>query len=109
MLIDHGYYRKKKFISRKNLDLMLKDQTGDAEIEEMWQNYRYGIGCFMETMDEEGNGIVVSHLGSGGIAPWIDRSRGLVCVLSASCGYGDSFDVYRELQKLVQEAVDSAW
>jgi hypothetical protein len=63
----------------------------------------------METMDVKGNGIVISHPGSSGVAPWIDRSRGLVCVLSASCGFDDSSEEYRELQKLVQDAVDNPW
>ena len=61
----------------------------------------------METMDEDKNGIIISHPGSIGVAPWIDRSRGLVCVLSASCGFNDSVGVYRELQELVAEAVDA--
>ncbi|MDD4614638.1 MAG: serine hydrolase [Caldisericia bacterium] len=107
MLLNHGIYKKRQYISRNTIDILLKDQTMNAEIESMWQNYRYGIGCFMEKMDEENNGVVVSHPGSIGVAPWIDRSRGVACVLSASCGFNDTQEVYWVLQKLVEKALDN--
>lgn len=79
MLVDGGVYNGRVVLGPVALDLMLQDQTNGAIARTFGSSpgsgSRYGIGCFIDAFDENGDPIRFSSPGAFGSDPWIDLER----------------------------------
>jgi CubicO group peptidase (beta-lactamase class C family) len=86
MLLNEGKFNGIQVLSKSAVDEILKDQTNGLPIasspyesDPIRQNYRYGLGCWVEELD---NGLPsgFGDQGAFGFSPWIDKKRNLIGV-----------------------------
>jgi CubicO group peptidase (beta-lactamase class C family) len=86
MIAGGGHCGTRRVLSAKALLAMRTNQTGDLPLrfagpERMAAQSRYGLGCWLDRVDERGLGLRTSSPGSFGTMPWIDYERRLFGVL----------------------------
>ena len=105
-------------LSKDTVVEMQRNQSGDLPLlsgspQRREAQSRYGLGNWLDRMDESGQGIVVSSPGAFGSRPWIDHSRSMIAMLfiERRLDKRDLADAagaaaHTELQQLVNDAVD---
>ncbi|SFF49474.1 serine hydrolase domain-containing protein [Thermoflexibacter ruber] len=87
MLLNDGKFNGVQILSKNAIDEMLKDQTNGMPIaftpyegDPLRQNFRYGLGCWVE---EVTNGVPTAFGSQGafGFSPWIDKKRNVIGIL----------------------------
>lgn len=92
MIADKGLYQSKRVLSAVAIDEMIKDQTNNARIEgtpypanpySSYQNsnIRYGIGNWLDVVDDKGKVLESSSPGLFGTHPWQDSKNHLAGII----------------------------
>lgn len=107
MLLDGGTFEGRRILSPQALREMQRDQTRGATIEvSLHQDgRRYGLGCWLDAVDEQGNATQLSSQGDTGFSPWIDRERNLLGVFLVEDGLGNVYSLVEEIQARTREIV----
>lgn len=116
MILNHGMHDGKRILSEKTLVEMRTDQSGGVPIRQspnagfgaidpQIPKTRYGIGEWLDLMDENGHGIEVSSTGAFGYTPWIDLKYNVAGVLLVRSTYQKSTPVYVALKKAIHQAL----
>jgi len=119
MILNHGVHNGKQILTEKTLIEMRTDQSGGvpirfspnsvfASLDPEIPKTRYGIGEWLDRVDEKGRGIEVSSTGAFGYVPWIDLKYNLAGVLLVESTYQKSTPVYLELKKALHEILTEA-
>ncbi len=119
MLLSGGSYEGAHVLSQDAVSEMLKDQTfGVPIVYSPWQQYesiypgaseiRYGIGCWLEAINETGKVKEASSQGAFGFSPWIDTDRNLAGVLAVKSRLKKVMPVYLEVKEIIRGVIDSA-
>jgi CubicO group peptidase (beta-lactamase class C family) len=87
MLLNDGNFNGIQVLTKNSVDQILKDQTLGLPIQStpyendpIRQNFRYGLGCWIEEIT---NGVPTSFGSQGafGFSPWIDKKREILGIL----------------------------
>jgi CubicO group peptidase (beta-lactamase class C family) len=87
MLLNDGKFNGMQVLSKNAVDEILKDQTNGVPIaftpyegDPLRQNFRYGLGCWVEELT---NGVPTAFGSQGafGFSPWIDKKRNVIGIL----------------------------
>ncbi|QDV35661.1 serine hydrolase domain-containing protein [Tautonia plasticadhaerens] len=116
MILDRGEFRGRRVLSEEAIRQMEVDQTRGAESKaatpvRLRAGTKYGLGQWLDRMDEQGQGVEVSSPGAFGFRPWIDREHGLLGVLvvedrgrRARRAEGGVGNVQEAVRRIVEEA-----
>ncbi|MBZ5604651.1 MAG: beta-lactamase family protein [Acidobacteriia bacterium] len=119
MILNHGVHNGRRILEEKTLIEMRTDQSRGVPIRQS-PNFvfasldpeipktRYGIGEWLDRMDENGRGIEVSSTGAFGYVPWIDLKFNLAGVLLVQSTYQKSTPVYVALKKALHQILQPA-
>ena len=105
MHLNGGTYRGRRILSEKSVAEM---QTRQGQLDLMMSGpygNHYGLAFFLDRLDAEGRGHVVTHPGFFGTNPWLDRDRELVGVLFVQSNFLRIIPTVRRLQETLREAV----
>lgn len=84
MFLHNGKFKGKQILSKKSVREIEADQVGSAQLRQpeyvanSRQNYHngvYGLGCWLEELDNNGHATLISSPGWAGAYPWIDRKN----------------------------------
>lgn len=117
MLLNKGVYKGRRVLSEEAVREMLRDQTGGVPIyASPWQrlesvypevkDMRYGIGVWLEVVDEQGKVQEACSPGAFGFSPWIDLDRTMAGVLAVKGRWGEVVPFYFEMKELIKTIVD---
>lgn len=109
MLLNKGVFNGKQVLSENSVNELLKMQTGSAQIiyaSPLSQGNAYGLGCWLQEKDEQGNGILVNCPGISGSWPWIHRGKGYAAIVFTK---GESPDqkrmVFEDIRGLIEQHI----
>jgi CubicO group peptidase (beta-lactamase class C family) len=119
MILNHGAHNGKQILAEKTLIEMRTDQSRGVPIRQSPNSVfaaldpeipktRYGIGEWLDRMDDHGQGIEVSSTGAFGYTPWIDLKYDLAGVLLVESTYQKSTPVYVALKKALHALLETA-
>ena len=84
-------------------------QTGDAKIiytSPISQGNSYGLGCWLQEKDAQGNGVLVNCPGISGSWPWIHRGKGYAAIIFTKGEMADQQRVvFEEIRNLIESAI----
>ncbi|HPZ87920.1 MAG TPA: serine hydrolase domain-containing protein [Flavihumibacter sp.] len=84
MLLNKGSFNGKQVLSEKSVNEILKVQTGAAKMvyaSPLSQGNAYGLGCWLQEKDEQGNGTLVNCPGVSATWPWISKSKNYAAIV----------------------------
>ncbi|MBC6493094.1 serine hydrolase domain-containing protein [Flavihumibacter stibioxidans] len=109
MLLNKGMYNGKQVLSENSVNEILKMQTANAQIvyaSPLSQGNAYGLGCWLQEKDEQGNGILVNCPGISGTWPWIHKGKGYAAIVFTK---GESPDqkrmIFEEIRELIEQHI----
>jgi CubicO group peptidase (beta-lactamase class C family) len=105
MQLNGGTYRGRRILAEKSVAEM---QTRQGRLEVLMSlpyGNHYGLAFFLDRIDAQGRGHVVTHPGFFGTNPWLDRDRELVGVLFVQSNFLRIIPTVRRLQETLREAV----
>ncbi|ULQ53715.1 serine hydrolase domain-containing protein [Flavihumibacter fluvii] len=109
MLMNNGMYNGKQVLSEKSVNEIFRMQTGAAKIvytSPLSQGNAYGLGCWLQEKDEQGNGILVNCPGISGTWPWIHRGKGYSAIIFTKGEMPDQQRVvFEEIRNLIEESI----
>jgi CubicO group peptidase (beta-lactamase class C family) len=100
-----GTYRGRRILSEKAVAVM---QTRQGQLDLIMSGpygNHYGLAFFLDQLDAEGRGHVITHPGFFGTNPWLDRDRELVGVLFVQSNFLQIIPTVRRLQEKLRESV----
>ncbi len=104
MLVNNGHYKDHRFLSRKTVEMMTKNQVGD-----LWKGDAIGLG-FGITI-EEGSASILSSVGNYGwcgyfsTSYWIDPTEELVAVFMTQMFPNNHGEIHEKFQVLAYQAI----
>lgn len=116
-IVNRGFYDGRRVLGSAAVGEMLRNQTGDvpivqspyqkfAHIDAAMPGFRYGIGCWIERLDEEtGEALEVSSGGMFGTQPWIDTTRNLGGVFFVRARNEQAVPAYWQTKRLIRQIV----
>jgi CubicO group peptidase (beta-lactamase class C family) len=107
MLLNKGMHNGKRILSEASIREMQTAQTKDISIRytpKVAQGYRYGLGEWIQEMDEKGNATVVSCPGLFGTWPYIDLKRNYACIIFTKSLLSEQ---KREIYLRIKDEIDS--
>jgi CubicO group peptidase (beta-lactamase class C family) len=105
MLANGGTYRGRRILSEKAVAEMQTRQGKLDRIMALPYGNHYGLAFFLDRLDAQGRGHVITHPGFFGTNPWLDRDRELVGVLFVQSNFLRIIPTVRRLQETLREAV----
>ena len=85
MILDHGVYEGHRVLSQGAIGEMRRNWTAGVSLESSPRGaIPYGLGVWLDEVDGQGIGTVLSSPGIGGFVPVVDFGRRLVVVFAAS-------------------------
>ncbi|MBZ5856486.1 serine hydrolase domain-containing protein [Flavihumibacter profundi] len=109
MLLNKGMYNGKQVLSEKAVNEIMKIQTGNAKIvytSPISQGNAYGLGCWLQEKDEQGNGTLVNCPGISGSWPWIHRGKGYAAIIFTKGEMPDQQRViFEEIRTLIEQSI----
>jgi CubicO group peptidase (beta-lactamase class C family) len=119
MILNNGVANGQQILQEKTLIEMRTDQSGGVPIKQSPNSIfgsvdpdmpktRYGIGEWLDRMDDKGRGIEVSSTGAFGYTPWIDLKYNMAGVLLVESTYQKSTPVYVALKKTLHQILTPA-
>ena len=109
MLLNKGTHKDKRILSEKSIQEMFSDQVQGAKTPP--DNYAtlargntkgvYGLGCWREAVNSQGDATIISSPGWSGFYPWIDLERNICGVFSAKVSdqFAFKWDVFHPMYK----------
>lgn len=84
MILDHGLYRGRRVLSDAAIGEMRRDRSSGLPITYSPRGeIPYGLGAWLDAVDVQGMGTVLSSPGIGGFVPLVDFPRRMVFVFEA--------------------------
>jgi CubicO group peptidase (beta-lactamase class C family) len=85
MILNKGTFQGRRVLSEASIREMEHDQTRGAASKvatavRLREGTKYGLGEWLDLMDQSGQGIEISSPGAFGFRPWVDRERGVIGV-----------------------------
>lgn len=108
MLLNKGQFNGKQVLTEKSVNEILRMQAADAKIvytSPLSQGNAYGLGCWLEEKDAQGNGVLVNAPGISGTWPWIHRGKGYAAIIFTK---GESPDQKRTVFEEIRQAIEEA-
>jgi CubicO group peptidase (beta-lactamase class C family) len=109
MLMNKGMYNGKQVLSEKSVNEILRIQTGDAKIvytSPLSQGNGFGLGCWIQEKDGQGNGTLVNCPGISGSWPWIHRGKGYSAIVFTKSEVPDQKRVvFEEIRDLIEQSI----
>ncbi|KIC91605.1 serine hydrolase [Flavihumibacter sp. ZG627] len=109
MLLNKGQFNGKQVLTERSVNEILKLQAADAKIvytSPLSQGNSYGLGCWIEEKDAEGNGILVNCPGISGTWPWIHRGKGYAAVVFTKSDSPDQKrTIFEEIRQVVEQSI----
>jgi CubicO group peptidase (beta-lactamase class C family) len=105
MQLNGGTYRGRRILAEKSVAEM---QTRQGKLEMLMAlpyGNHYGLAFFLDRLDAEGRGHLITHPGFFGTNPWLDRDREIVGVLFVQSNFLKIIPTVRRLQERVRQAV----
>jgi CubicO group peptidase (beta-lactamase class C family) len=105
MQLDGGTYSGRRILSEKSVAEM---QTRQGQLDLMMSGpygNHYGLAFFLDRIDAQGRGHVVTHPGFFGTNPWLDRDRELVGILFVQSNFLRIIPTVRRIQETLREAM----
>jgi CubicO group peptidase (beta-lactamase class C family) len=84
MILFKGEFRGQRILTPNSVEMMQKNQTAGVQklyIPEAGEGFEYGLGEWVQTMDNNGVGIVVNSPGLFGTYPFIDKARNYAAIV----------------------------
>jgi len=107
MILDHGLYRGRRVLSDAAIREMRRDRTsGLPSVYSPRGELPYGLGAWLDAVDAEGTGTVLSSPGAGGFVPIVDFPRRMVFVFESFGEIDRSWPAIVALLQQVRVAVD---
>lgn len=78
MLVNKGMFNGKRVLSEKAVDVLLSSHFPDIRVRYTPGNtlsFQYGMGCWLESRDDNNKGIVFSSFGPQGSLMWFDLHK----------------------------------
>ncbi len=100
-----GTYRGRRILSAKSVVEM---QTRQGKLEMLMAGpygNHYGLAFFLDRLDADGRGHLITHPGFFGTNPWLDRDRELVGVLFVQSNFLRILPTVRRLQETLCASV----
>jgi CubicO group peptidase (beta-lactamase class C family) len=110
LIAGRGVFRGQRILSEASVAAMLHDQEAghenpdDAAVQ-ITGIPRYGLGMWLDRVDDHGDAVVASGSGSLGFYPWIDRAHDAFGIVEVEDSAHSSGDAVRESQRLCQLAI----
>ncbi len=109
MLMNNGMYNGKQVLSEKAVNELFKMQTADAKLvytSPLSQGNAYGLGCWLQEKDAQGNGVLVNCPGISGSWPWIHRGKGYAAIIFTKGEMPDQQRVvFEEIRNLIESSI----
>lgn len=109
MLMNNGMYNGKQVLSEKSVNEIFRMQTGTAKIvytSPLSQGNAYGLGCWLQEKDDQGNGTLINCPGISGTWPWIQRGKGYAAIVFTKGEMPDqSRVVFEEIRNLIEATI----
>lgn len=121
MIIHYGLFNGNKILSQNAIKGIEADQIKDAMVKQpeyvakSRNNYHtgiYGLGCWREEIDQNGNVTLISSPGWAGAYPWVDRKNNIygfmiakVDVAKSNAAKFSSFYSSAQLPLIVRKAI----
>lgn len=107
MLLNKGMFEGKKILSEASVAELQKAQFTDKPVKytpESTEGLHHGLGAWLQEEDANGNGLVVSGLGTFGSFPYVDNCRKYAAVLFVQ---NPLKDARKDVSKQFKEAVEA--
>jgi CubicO group peptidase (beta-lactamase class C family) len=105
MHLNGGTYRGRRILSgRSAAEMRTRQGRLDLLMAGPYGNH-YGLGFFLDRLDAEGRGRVVTHPGFFGTNPWLDRDHDLVGVVFVQSIFLRVIPTVRRLQETLHAAL----
>jgi CubicO group peptidase (beta-lactamase class C family) len=116
MILDRGVFEGRRVLSEESIHAMEQDQTRGAASKvatpvRLREGTKYGLGEWLDRMDETGRGVEISSPGAFGFRPWVDRDRrvlGLLVVEIRDLRFKRSLNGLGQVQTQVGAILDRA-
>ena len=109
MILDKGLFMGNRILSEAAIKEMQTIQTQNITKKytpKVAEGYEYGLGEWIESVDNTGNSTVISAPGLNGTFPWIDKCRKYACILLVGDNTReDNKEIYIELKKAVNNLI----
>jgi CubicO group peptidase (beta-lactamase class C family) len=105
MQLNGGTYRGRRILAEKSVAEM---QTRQGRLEMLMSlpyGNHYGLAFFLDRIDADGRGHLITHPGFFGTNPWLDRDRELVGVLFVQSNFLRIIPTVRRIQETLREAM----
>ncbi len=105
MHLNGGTYDGRRILSEKSAIAM---QTRQGQLDLLMTGpygSHYGLAFFLDRLDDDGRGRLVTHPGFFGTNPWLDRDRQLVGILFVQSNFLRIIPTVRRLQETIQRAL----
>jgi CubicO group peptidase (beta-lactamase class C family) len=108
MLSNGGAVEGMQVLRPETVVMMFEDHTFGLPVAfspNLFPGPGYGLGCWRDEMDAQGNAVQLSSPGAYGTTPWVDVLRGLGCVFMCRNAYARMAAPTSELQQLIRDLV----
>jgi CubicO group peptidase (beta-lactamase class C family) len=105
MLSNAGAVNGVPVLQPHTVTMMFQDHTFGAPVAfspNVFPGAGYGLGCWREDADAQGNALQLSSPGAYGTTPWVDVPRRLGCVFMCRNSYARMAAPTRQLQTLIR-------
>jgi CubicO group peptidase (beta-lactamase class C family) len=105
MHLNGGTYRGRRILSEKSALMM---HTRQAKVELLMAGpygNDYGLAFFLDRLNDQGQGRLITHPGLFGTTPWLDKDRDLVGVLFVQSNFLRTMSWVRDVQAKVRSLV----
>lgn len=119
MMVNKGTYDSVRVLSENAIHIMEQDQVQDAEIQTTpypsnqftspeVSPVKYGIGNWLDVLDEHGNVVETSSPGVFGTHPWQDSKHHIAGIIFTFTTPRKSNAISLEIRKMIRDIVDNS-
>jgi CubicO group peptidase (beta-lactamase class C family) len=109
MIIDKGRFNGRRALSAKSVREMQRNLTAGLPVEYAPRELtavNYGIGEWIDILDEHGRAVQLSSPGAFGFTPWVDKKRDLIGIFMVRNQGPNIYPTVGTIQRRVREIVD---
>jgi len=107
MLLNNGMFEDKQILTQESIDLICSVQTGSATMKSFppaANGFGYGLGCWIQERDGNGNGILVSCPGISNCWVFINREKKYGAVVLTQNFPGEQkAELFEQLRTAIEE------
>jgi CubicO group peptidase (beta-lactamase class C family) len=110
MILNRGEFKGRRVLSPESVREMQRNLTAGLPVvyaPRGQEAVNYGIGEWIDLLDEQGRALQVSSPGAFGFTPWVDKKRRLLGVFLVQNQAQNVYPTVAMIQQKVREAVDA--